>query len=267
MARSSLDRLSTVALAGLLALTASACTRDNKSATTSAQPGAGGTIYPACTTSADCSGGQVCTTIGCCPGCHSDADCGSSQTCNVAGAFCSPKSASPTPTPKPSPGSTVTPGALASCQSDGDCASGQICSVGTCAAGCSSASPCAAGQTCSAGRCYTSATSTCGTAAMALCSSDAACGAGRSCSGGSCHAQCTDSATCPLGQVCSTGLCVDDPNPTSHMTAQCLFDVDCGAAQRCINAYCHALCGNDAQCPERSFCDRGVCRANYLPAS
>jgi len=50
------------------------------------------------------------------------------------------------------------------------------------------------------------------------------------------------------------------------MTAQCLWDSDCGASFRCINATCHPLCSSDAQCGSKAFCDSGVCRADYRSA-
>jgi hypothetical protein len=50
------------------------------------------------------------------------------------------------------------------------------------------------------------------------------------------------------------------------MTAQCLWDNDCGVAFRCIDATCHPLCASSSQCGSKAFCDHGVCRADYRPA-
>lgn len=238
---------------GLLALTLAGCTERSRTA---------GRGFPPCSRQSDCGAGQVCTTIGCCPGCHSDADCPSGQSCNpsLAGNFCAPQGSNPTPNP-PAQGPGPNPTAR-NCLADNECAAGQVCNIGTCVRACGASNPCPGTQTCSGGRCYVGGTS-CGTATLALCSASAACGAGRVCAAGQCHASCSG-ATCPLGQVCSSGTCIDDPNPA---TPQCAFDSDCGVAFRCLNANCHPLCGADDQCSAGNFCDQGVCRANYLPAT
>jgi hypothetical protein len=46
-----------------------------------------------------------------------------------------------------------------------------------------------------------------------------------------------------------------------------VFDKDCGAAFRCLNAACHPLCSSDGQCGAANFCDHGVCRADFRPVS
>jgi Cys-rich repeat protein len=251
--------------ASMLVAAGVGCTRENKSVAPSSGTNSK-TPYQPCTSNADCSGGNICTTIGCCPGCHSDADCGSSETCTIspAGNFCSPKNMSQPPTP-------TNPAPLAAqphnvsppqhCTLDSNCAAGWLCDNGTCAPKCSDSLACASGQSCVAGRCYSAGVSTCGSAGLVTCSLDDECGANHLCVGGNCALACSTSTSCPIGQVCgSGGACVDDPKPA---TAQCAFDADCGVAFRCINAYCHPLCSSDSQCGSNTFCDHGVCRADY----
>jgi hypothetical protein len=122
---------------------------------------------------------------------------------------------------------------------------------------------CGSGETCISGRCYATGANTCGSAGLALCSSNTDCGGNRVCLNSICHTACGPDTSCPTGQVCGvSGACVEDPAPA---TAACLFDSDCGVAFRCINAYCHPLCSSDSQCGENSFCNHGVCRADYRP--
>jgi hypothetical protein len=255
---------------------AAGCTRDNPTNTAPVGTGGSGSgpadpnSHTPCTTNADCGGGQICTTIGCCPGCHSDADCAADSTC-VAGNpnFCAPKSTGSGSTPSPSVidnnpiASAPTPNSFGptTCLGDSDCPSGELCTAALCQVACTPGS-CATGQQCVAGRCYVSGGSTCGDAAEVLCANDAQCGTGRSCVSGQCHAQCSTSASCGIGESCgSGGTCVASaPSP-----AQCTFDSDCGTAFRCINATCHALCGSDSQCGAANLCDHGVCRANNRP--
>src|SRR5581483_2798798 len=90
-------RLNRISIAFALAL-AAGCTKsnpDNPPQTGVGSGGSGGGVVSqptACASNSDCSGGQICTSIGCCPGCHSDADCAADSTC-VAGTpnFCAPK--------------------------------------------------------------------------------------------------------------------------------------------------------------------------------
>ncbi len=231
------------------------CTRENHDVTV--VPGGPGS----CTSNAQCGGGLICTTMGCCPGCHSDSDCAADQAC-VSGApnFCAPKGMNPTVVdPGPTgPGSTVQPGTF--CAADAECGSGRLCNVGRCIAMCSGSS-CGSGQQCLAGRCYLEGATACGISGAVLCNASSQCGVGRTCASGQCTSSCESSAQCGLGQTCQSSLCKDGP----ALTAQCNFDQECGVAFRCINAYCHPLCSSDEQCGSTNFCDQGVCRANNRP--
>src|SRR4051812_47575573 len=75
-------------------LLAAGCTRDNPSAPVGGVGSGGGepSSRTPCASNDQCGGGQICTTIGCCPGCHSDSDCAADSTC-VAGSpnFCAPR--------------------------------------------------------------------------------------------------------------------------------------------------------------------------------
>ena len=262
-----------ISLVSVLAL-ATGCTRDNPSnPTNQPQPPSsvgGGPTDPnnhtPCTTNADCGGGQICTTIGCCPGCHSDQDCAADSTC-VAGSpnFCAPKKPSqPSPTvvdknpPKPSNPNSFGP---TPCLGDSDCPNGELCTAALCQVPCTAGS-CATGQQCVAGRCYVGGATACGDSGQVLCINDAQCGSGRACQNGKCNAPCDKSADCGIGQACVNNFCAD----AAPQVAQCTFDTDCGTAFRCLNATCHALCGSDAQCGSKNYCDHGVCRANNRPA-
>jgi hypothetical protein len=220
---------------------------------------------------ADCSGGEICTTIGCCPGCHVDADCGANSKC-VAGSpnFCAPTNPDRMPplvvdqTPKDDKlPSIVTTDKTAptACVGDADCRSGTVCLAGLCQPACSGAS-CGDGQQCVAGRCYAANTNICGDSGLTLCTANAQCGSGRVCAGGSCHASCTVNTDCGIGEECSGGVC---GTPSTPALAQCTFDSECGTAFRCINATCHSLCATDEQCGPKNRCDFGVCRANNRP--
>jgi len=263
--------MSTVFASALLL--AVGCTRDNPTNAASQPPGVGGGADPnshtPCVSNADCGGGQICTTIGCCPGCHSDADCASDSTCVVGSPnFCAPKgmmSGGSTPKPMTStpPTSIVSnPNSFGPtpCLGDSDCPSGELCTAGLCQVQCTPGS-CASGQSCIAGRCYIGGATACGDAGQVLCSNNAQCGTGRACINGSCHAACTSSSSCGLGEACTGGYCAS----AAPAVAQCTFDTDCGTAFRCINATCHPLCGSDSQCGAANLCDHGVCRANNRP--
>ena len=253
-------------------LLAFGCTRENQSGPGSNSNTNNRTPYPPCASNSDCSAGNVCTTIGCCPGCHSDADCGATESCtiNPAGNFCSPKSMSSNPPAPTAPTAAASqPGAnrvnpVVHCTVDSNCSAGQLCNAGTCQANCTTTG-CGEGASCISGRCYNNGASLCGSAGLSTCFADENCGAGRLCVGGSCHAACTGtgSSSCPMGQACTNGACLD----AAPSTGQCTFDTDCGIAFRCINAACHPLCSTDTQCGASNFCDHGVCRADYRPVS
>jgi hypothetical protein len=271
MSRSNVMNLIGALAASAFVLAGAGCTRDNASA--AAPVGGGGPADPStrtpCSSNADCGGGMICTTIGCCPGCHSDADCASDSQC-VAGSpnFCAPKTASNPPPgvvgqPAPNPIAHPT-NQNPTCLADADCLKGNVCVVGKCTATCTATS-CGAGNSCVNGRCYApgGGVTGCGLTAIIVCNSDAQCGNGRACSGGQCKGVCTGAAQCGIGQECINGLCGDPGRPA---IAACVYDNDCGTAFRCLNAACHPLCATDAQCPTNNVCDNGVCRASIRPA-
>ena len=113
-----------------------------------------------CTTNAECGGGQICTTIGCCPGCHSDADCAADSTVHrgLAELRCAQGEGRPeqaaatgwTPSRRSRPAAAQWRGVHRRMPTANP---GQLCNVGKCATR-AAANSCGTGQSCVAGRCY-----------------------------------------------------------------------------------------------------------------
>jgi len=207
---------------------------------------------PKCSSDADCTGGSMCTNIGCTWACVADSDCADNESC-VTG-YCAPSGfIKVTPYVPPT-----------TCASDSDCKADELCSAGSCIAKCISDDDCGPDNVCTAcGKCEPKGVpATCGEVPM-YCSEDVSCGNGKTCVKNRCHAQCTTSTSCPIGQICDGGICLDDPAPAKP---ECVFDLDCADGGSCINGYCHAQCKTSAECGQGALCQMGVCQPDYTPA-
>ncbi len=180
-----------------------------------------------CSASSDCPAGEVCRGDRSCGACGSDAQCDGGNGCSDGG--CAPSSV---------------------CKVNSDCASGQVCkSGGTCGA-CVSASECASSESCVNGGCTSAAP----------CTKNASCSDGQSCKAGVCAA-CSANADCDAGEACKAGAC-----------GPCAGDADCSAGSYCSSGKCAAiptdgtcaregdLCsfGNPSACLGQSYCVRGT---------
>ena len=196
------------------------------------------------------------TSMGLLAACNNDQNrsyCDSSgcYTCN--GNQCYPTQGNPN---NPNPPSSA-------CADDSNCPAGEVCNLGTCQSACQADSNCTSGDVCISGRCRPSGSASCGVAgAICNASGSPACGANQRCMNGSCGSLCPN-GQCANGQVCSGGACEEDPSPAQ---AQCLFDLDCGAAGgfKCVNAYCLPRCSADTDCSGVAVCLKGLCRGGRL---
>jgi hypothetical protein len=194
--------------------------------------------YRPCSSASGCAAGETCTDIGCATTCHYDGDCRAGESCNDQG-LCAPSGV----TIAPVGGAGSNPPAAMACSSDAACGATAMCIRAAC---------------------RPVDRSVCGIPAP-LCAADADCGAGRVCLRGACRASCSSpgsEARCPVGQACAMGVCAD----SAPATAECLWDLDCGADARCINATCHPRCTTASQCGHLEVCDAGVCRADVRAA-
>lgn len=98
---------------------------------------------------------------------------------------------------------------------------------------------------------------TCGKPVVPLCTWSRECGTGGRCVNGECQRPCTNSSTCGTGDTCQADFC----QPAINSGGECLYKTDCSAGSVCINAFCHAGCKVDADCPNRAdACTGNVCR-------
>jgi hypothetical protein len=199
--------------------------------------------HTACTGSASCAPGSVCTSTGCSQTCSDDVACAKGEVCK-SGVCSSP---------------TVDPGPTKECSTKADCANG-TCVAGHCEACGGSAGPCpctatadcSSGQACLAGAC---------TAAANTCKFSSECDAGKICADGQCLASC-ESAPCAANFTCDKGVC--QPNPGGGPT--CTTDQQCGGdTPQCVGGECAKACSGDAECGGGKFCDQGACVDDTRP--
>lgn len=181
----------------------------------------------ACSTSSDCSGGNVCRSLA-----------GSSGLMCVAPNACNYESDCPQNTGLywSCSGGTCTP---PTCSDDSDC-SGYACSNGTCTAPCNGNDQCASGYECSGQACIPKP-----------CQSDSDC-APYKCESGSCASVCESDADCSSGNLCDvSGMC--GPRAcTTGSTGQC-------DGYACVGGTCLSSCTQDSDCDSAHGCNAGVC--------
>jgi hypothetical protein len=103
---------------------------------------------------------------------------------------------------------------------------------------------------------------TCGKPVVALCTWSRECGTGGRCADGECQRPCTNNTACGTGDTCQAGFC----QPAVSSGGQCLYAGDCSPGSECINAFCHAGCKVDSDCPNHAdACTGNVCRPDRRP--
>jgi len=197
----------------------------------------------------ECSGGLICTDIGCTSfGCSSDDACEMGTVCRDG--WC----VAPTePTPNPTSGECTT---SAECDADLECLDG-VCTPSVAPAGCTEDAECATGEICLDGECR---------AEEDTCHFNTECGPGRVCIDERCTTGCGLDNPCPEGQMCGAdGFCLNTPPPTG----ECVENSDCDAGQICLDGACIDECTgtDDTECGEGRYCAAGGrCRPDDRPS-
>lgn len=198
--------------------------------------------HSACTGSASCAPGSVCTAGGCSQTCSDSVRCQQGEVCK-SGLCAAP---------------TVDPGPKKDCTTKADCAGG-TCVAGVCQAcggsagpcPCKAAADCSGGQACVSGAC---------TAAANTCKFSSECEAGKICADGQCLSSC-ETTPCAAGFTCAKGACEPAPGGPACTTAQ-----QCGGATpQCVSGVCAQACAGDAECGGGKFCDQGACVVDTRP--
>jgi hypothetical protein len=213
-------------------------------------------VFPPCTVSADCAGGQVCRDGGCREACSAADPCvGEQRACDTSTGVC------------------------VECVADQDCAGGQRCVTARnrCESFCSSDADCGGGQSCNpvSGACES-----------LECVGDLDCAGGEVCVDGQCES--IEPGVCDPGETRCAGNSVE----TCRADGSGFRAVDCGEETcqetgdgaacvaggctpndvGCIDETTAYLCGADGttldefECGEGRICDAGVCRGQVCTA-
>ncbi|MBI2389343.1 MAG: hypothetical protein HYV09_07075 [Deltaproteobacteria bacterium] len=212
-----------------------------------------------------CTGGTVCTDLGCLAPCKADGECAKGLVCKKS--LCTPPTVTEAKPLVCASGDDCTKlgagalcvdgkcvaappceGASCSCKYSSDCGTGRLCVDSKCETACGPGAPaCPTGFDCGDKGYCVEGKPTCGPLA-----GGAACPSGQKCVDGRCSTGCASDDQC-LGadgkpdpkQRCIGGACVPDPrtDPTCSGDTQCT-----SGTQKCVDGFCKYTCASDDAC-------------------
>lgn len=189
--------------------------------------GDGGPTPTACTTNADCAGGELCVGGQCLEA------CGAADPCTDDTLVCSPAT-----------------NLCVECATSSDCGADERCEAERCVAACGSDADCAGGERCDV---------TSGVCVSLGCGSDADCPGGERCevATGSCEVICALASDCAPGELCLAGMCLEET------TAECTGSAECDGLEQCVGGLCRCpaefRCGDECVDPATDGFHCGAC--------